>query len=251
MTGYGYAVVWGRSDETLLPHIPITANGSSTSAHNSIVNVATELGLPAAIVVCAYLLAALRDAARLFAQRPSAFSAFALGFLVAVVLVGFTESLLLRVHAFWILFVAITVAVKRSLEATDDRPSEGSGQDEPLGPLEGGAPSAPGALRIASMAPTPRRPTRSRVSSRQGRSWHRHDDPDDAQRHPRLDRQSHAAVNHLSSSTSTATASDRLCDTWSSPLRCGPSALTLSSRQGEAWLRCSYSMPSYWPRACG
>lgn len=127
MTGYGYAVVWGRSDDTLLPHIPITAHRSASSAHNSIVNVATQLGLPAAIIACAYLLAALRDAGRLFAQRPSAFSAFAFGFLVAVALVGFAESLLLRIHAFWILFVAITVAVKRSLEAPDDRPSERSG----------------------------------------------------------------------------------------------------------------------------
>jgi O-antigen ligase len=87
ITGYGYAVVWGRSADTLLPHIPITARGTSVSAHNSIVNVATELGIPAALLACAYL-AALRDAGRLFAQRPSAFSAFAFGFLVAVVLVG-------------------------------------------------------------------------------------------------------------------------------------------------------------------
>jgi O-antigen ligase len=125
-TGYGYAVVWGRSADTLLPHIPITARGTSVTAHNSIVNVATELGIPAALVACAYLLAALRDAGRLFARRPSAFSAFAVGFLVAVVFVGFTESLLLRIHAFWIMFVAITVAVKRALEETDDRPSDRS-----------------------------------------------------------------------------------------------------------------------------
>jgi O-antigen ligase len=98
MTGYGYAVVWGRAEDTLLPHIPITARVSALSAHNSIVNVATELGLPAALVACAYLLAALRDAGRLFAKRPSAFSAFAFGFLVAVVLVGCTESLLLRIR---------------------------------------------------------------------------------------------------------------------------------------------------------
>ena len=53
ITGYGYAAVWGRSDNTLLQHIPVTARGASTSAHNSIVNVATELGLPAALVACA------------------------------------------------------------------------------------------------------------------------------------------------------------------------------------------------------
>jgi hypothetical protein len=53
---------------------------------------------------------------RLFEQQRSAFSLFALVFLVAFTVLGFAETHLLQVHSvFWILFVALTVAVQRSL----------------------------------------------------------------------------------------------------------------------------------------
>lgn len=121
LSGYGYAVVWGRSDATLLPHIAITAHRSAANAHNSIVNVATELGIPAAIVAGAYLFAALCDAGQLFEREPSAFSLFALLFLVGFTVMGFAEAHLLQIHSlFWILFVALTVAVKRALERRGD-----------------------------------------------------------------------------------------------------------------------------------
>jgi O-antigen ligase len=116
VTGYGYEVVWGQSTATLLPHVEATALRSSSSAHNSIVNVATELGIPAAIVACAYLFGSFATAVRLFEQQRSAFSLFALVFLVAFTVLGFAETHLLQVHSvFWILFVALTVAVQRSL----------------------------------------------------------------------------------------------------------------------------------------
>lgn len=126
MTGYGYAVVWGRVDATLLPHIAVTAHRSATTAHNSILDIATELGIPAAIVACFYLFAGFADAGRLFERESSGFSVFALLLLVCITVMGFAEAHLLRIHSmFWILFVAVTVAAKRSLE-----------------PLEGAASSA-------------------------------------------------------------------------------------------------------------
>lgn len=119
LTGYGYAVVWGRSDATLLPHVAITAHQSASSAHNSIVNVATELGIPAAIIACAYLFGALSNAGQLFGREPSAFSFFALVFLIAFAVMSFAEAHLLAIHwFFWVLFVALTVTVRRSLNGT-------------------------------------------------------------------------------------------------------------------------------------
>jgi exopolysaccharide production protein ExoQ len=121
LTGYGYAVVWGRSDATLLPHIAITAHRSAASAHNSIIHVGTELGIPAAIVAGVCLFGALSNAGRLFERVPSAFSLFALVFLIGFVLLGFTEAQLLQIHSvFWILFVGITVAVTRALKRCGD-----------------------------------------------------------------------------------------------------------------------------------
>jgi O-antigen ligase len=116
LTGYGYAVVWGRAAATLLPHIAITAHRSAANAHNSIVNVATELGIPAAIVASVYLFGAFSNAVKLFEQEPSPFSSFALVFLVGITVTGVAEAHLLRIHSmFWILFIALTVTVKRSL----------------------------------------------------------------------------------------------------------------------------------------
>jgi O-antigen ligase len=117
LTGYGYAVVWGRSGATLLPHVAVTAHRSAGSAHNDIVHVATELGIPAAIVACVYLFGALSNAARLFEREASTFSFFAVGFLVGTVVIAFAETYLLRIHSFfWILFVALTVTVKHKLD---------------------------------------------------------------------------------------------------------------------------------------
>lgn len=120
LTGYGYAVVWGRRKATLLPHIAITSHRSAATAHNSILDIASELGIPTAILACFYLFAAFAYAGRLFEREPSAFSVFALLFLVMITVMGFAEAHLLRIHSmFWILFVAVTVAVKRSLERPD------------------------------------------------------------------------------------------------------------------------------------
>ena len=78
---------------------------------------ATELGIPAAVLACALLFAALSDARRLFARAPSAFSRFALGFAAAFALMSFGEAHLLRIHSFfWILFVGLTTAVRRALD---------------------------------------------------------------------------------------------------------------------------------------
>lgn len=117
LTGYGYEAVWGREHATLLPHIPPTGRMSAASAHNIVLNVASELGIPAAIVFCVYLFIALVDVGKLFTSDPSAFSIVGVLFILSMIVIGFMESHLLSVHSvFWILFVAITIAVRRSLQ---------------------------------------------------------------------------------------------------------------------------------------
>jgi O-antigen ligase len=124
LTGYGYGAVWGRKEASLLPHIPVTKHASAATAHNSVLNIAGELGIPAAIVACFYLFGVLTDAARLFKRESSTFSILTLLFLVSITVLGFMEAHLLRVHSMlWILFVALSVAAKRSLERQDDAAS--------------------------------------------------------------------------------------------------------------------------------
>ena len=126
LTGYGYEVVWRRRKATRLPEIEITAQRSSTSAHNSILDIAAELGIPAAIVACFFLFTALVETARLFEREPSDFSLFALLFTLGIVVMGFTEAHLFRIHSMlWIMFVALIVAVSRSLERLEPASSGG------------------------------------------------------------------------------------------------------------------------------
>jgi O-antigen ligase len=117
LTGYGYAVVWGRSEATLLPHVAATAHRQAATAHNDILHVATELGIPAAVIACVYLFGALSNAVRLFEREASTFAFLAVGFLVSATVIAFAETYLLRIHSFfWILFVALTVTVKHTLD---------------------------------------------------------------------------------------------------------------------------------------
>jgi O-antigen ligase len=115
LTGYGYHVVWGRMEKTLLPHIPITKHPSAKSAHNAFFDTATELGVPAAVLLVVYGVHALLDAVRFFAYRASSFSLFVLAFLMATATISITEANMLGIHwVFWILFVAIAIMLKRS-----------------------------------------------------------------------------------------------------------------------------------------
>lgn len=119
-TGYGYATVWGRTEATLLPHIAVTKRLGATNAHNSVLDVASELGIPGGIVACLYLFGALANAGRLYEREASTFSFFALVFLIAFTVLSIGEAHLLRIHSiFWIVFVAVTVGVKRVLTRDD------------------------------------------------------------------------------------------------------------------------------------
>jgi len=121
LTGYGYHVVWGRKEGTLLPHIPITAHRSAINAHNAVLNTATELGVPAAILLAAYCLTALRQALRFHKRHESSFSLFVVAFVAASVTMSVTESTLLQIHSvFWILFVALAVMLERRPTALGD-----------------------------------------------------------------------------------------------------------------------------------
>ena len=116
LTGYGYAAVWGRAEATLLPQVEVTARPFALTAHNSIMNVASELGIPAAIVAGVYLFGALSRAGQLCERAPSAFSLFALVCLIGITVMGFAEAHLLQIHwLFWILVVALTVTTRRVL----------------------------------------------------------------------------------------------------------------------------------------
>jgi O-antigen ligase len=117
MTGYGFGAVWGRRRATLLPSVPATAHRSAVHAHNSVINIATETGIPAAILAWVFLFGAFSNALRHFERDPTAFSVFVLALVLSVTMFGFAEAVLVQSHSLvWILLVALAVTVHRSLE---------------------------------------------------------------------------------------------------------------------------------------
>ena len=118
LTGYGYHVVWWKQAGTLLPHIPETAGWQAASAHNALLNTATELGLPAAALLAAYLVGMFLDALRFEQRHRSPLSLFVVTALLAVATLSIAESYLLAIHSvLWILIVAIAVMLRRSSDA--------------------------------------------------------------------------------------------------------------------------------------
>jgi O-antigen ligase len=119
LTGYGYQAVWKKGEASLLPHVQETMGSAATGAHNSVLNIATEAGVPAAVLLIAYLISMFLDAARFDRQGRSALSLFVTASLVTMVTLNVAESYLVAVHSVqWILCVATAVMLRRSIDAT-------------------------------------------------------------------------------------------------------------------------------------
>jgi O-antigen ligase len=117
LTGYGYNVVWNRGERTLLPHIPETAGDEAPTAHNLVLHAATELGVPAAMLLVAYMIGTLLDAVRSMRHPQLSPYPYVTALLVALVILNITESYLPAIHgAFWILWVAIAVMLRRNAQ---------------------------------------------------------------------------------------------------------------------------------------
>jgi O-antigen ligase len=117
LTGYGYNVVWQRQEGTLLPHIPETGWREAATAHNAVLNTATELGVPAALLLVVYFVGTLLDAARSTRYPQSSPYPYVTALLFALVTINLTESYVLTVHyVFWILWVAMAVMLRRNAQ---------------------------------------------------------------------------------------------------------------------------------------
>jgi exopolysaccharide production protein ExoQ len=112
-TGYGFEIVWGFGDETYLPHVAATAS-SAPDAHNAYLDLATELGLPAAVAALLLMIRTWFAAAGAFERRRSWFALLAIGVLFMFMVINLTESIMfISRDTPWILFVAIAVALER------------------------------------------------------------------------------------------------------------------------------------------
>jgi O-antigen ligase len=111
-TGYGYSAVWGLEHGHLFPETVRTARAEH--AHNGFLNLATELGLPAALLALAQVLATLARSVGAFARRPAGMPLFATCYTVLFLVSNMAESkLYVAVSLDWMVFVALMIALVR------------------------------------------------------------------------------------------------------------------------------------------
>jgi O-antigen ligase len=111
--GYGFDIVWGFGDRTYLPHVAATAAPVS-NAHNGFLDVATQIGLPAALTAVLMVVRAWFVAASAFQRERSWFELLAIGFLFTFMVINVSEAILFVARDTpWMLFVAMTVGLER------------------------------------------------------------------------------------------------------------------------------------------
>jgi exopolysaccharide production protein ExoQ len=112
LSGFGYGAVWGLHDRTFFPEFDMTAWASH--AHNGFLQVATQLGLPAAGATVALLIHTLIRGINAFSRFSSAFALFSLGYVVMFVVGNMTEARLFERALLdwdWLLFVILATAL--------------------------------------------------------------------------------------------------------------------------------------------
>ncbi len=118
LLGHGYRSVWGLGELTWFPQF--AATGWAGHAHNAYLNLATDLGIPVALIACVYLLQTTWRGLQLHMWRPGSFALFTLIFFPMCLIINLAESWLFRAdNLLWVVFVAVAVAAARLTSANE------------------------------------------------------------------------------------------------------------------------------------
>jgi O-antigen ligase len=126
--GYGYGALWTPKPGTesiigsLLEH---QLGWLPPTAHNGFLNMASELGLPIAIIATIFSIQSLVEPLRLYLRRPSSSALLVVALLSALIICTFSEQVLFTDRSlYWIIFIALPILLLRSLPQRIDRLSE-------------------------------------------------------------------------------------------------------------------------------
>ncbi|MBK8907079.1 MAG: O-antigen ligase family protein [Rhodospirillales bacterium] len=116
--GFGYGAVWFPRPEMVDAQAALLGTTwSAAHAHNGFLQVASELGLPAAAAAVAVVLRLLIEPIRLYFRRPSPLVLFVIGLQVAFAVSNMSEARLFIDRSFhWIMAVALSIALLRSAQ---------------------------------------------------------------------------------------------------------------------------------------
>lgn len=123
--GFGYGAVWFPRPELVDAQAALLGTTwSAAHAHNGFLQVASELGLPAAAAAVAIVLRLLIEPIRLYLRQPSPLVLFVIGLQVAFAVSNMSEARLFVDRSFhWIIAIALSVALLRYSQRWDRRPN--------------------------------------------------------------------------------------------------------------------------------
>jgi len=127
--GLGYGSIWfPRPQEGWLQMSLLGTNWVAFHAHNALLQVASELGLIAAIAAVVLLAQTFYEAIRMFLRTHQPFALFLIAFNAAFIVVNVFEALLFSDRSpAWLLFIALPIALLKSSPVA-------SGSPDPAGP---------------------------------------------------------------------------------------------------------------------
>lgn len=157
LTGFGYGVLWFPSDDTTWIQEALTDfTWTVHHAHNGFLQVASEIGLPLAVVALLMVIQQLIEIIYCQYQRQQVGVLFVLAFSIAYLLSNFSEArFLINRELFWILFIALPISMLRQINLV--APSPQDTRVNPHMPAGGGA---------GAMGPRPARPPAATASPR-------------------------------------------------------------------------------------
>ena len=136
-TGFGYGVLWFPSPENAWIQDSLTDfTWTVHHAHNGFLQVASEIGLPLAVVALLMVVQQLVEIVYCQYQRQQVGVLFVLAFSVAYLISNFSEArFLVNRELFWILFIALPISMLRqinvsagaSVSAAEPAPGERAG----------------------------------------------------------------------------------------------------------------------------
>ena len=121
LLGYGYGAVWfPRQELESAQQTLLGLTWTAYSAHNGFLQLASEIGLPAALLAMAFAILSLFEMVGLYRRRPSPYVLFIVAYQVAFLLANTFEAILMVDRNMnWILFIALPLSAVRAYQRMD------------------------------------------------------------------------------------------------------------------------------------
>ena len=115
LTGYGYGTLWYPTKDTLWIQESLTdLSWTVYHAHNGLLQVASEIGLPLTALVLLMIIQQLVEIVCYQYQRQQPGVLFVLGYCIALLVSNYSEArLLVNRDLYWVLFIALPVSMLR------------------------------------------------------------------------------------------------------------------------------------------